>query len=118
MSKQARSDVIRKSVRMRAAQLEAELRKGQDLLLEFIPDDQKLKFVRSKFPSRYVELKKHKEGEVNEDDIVVDSENGRVEIRQIDGQEFIVHRVKPDKDTLFKLSMQYHTSKRQIRLVN
>lgn len=57
----ARTDVIRKSVRMRAAQVEAELRKNQDLLLEFIPDDKKMKFVRANFPSRFVEIKAQKD---------------------------------------------------------
>lgn len=52
-----RKSVVRKSVHFRVKQLENEIRKGQDLLLQFIPEEQK-KQVEMKFHSRMVEIVK------------------------------------------------------------
>lgn len=45
-------------------------------------------------------------------------DDGKVEIRNVDGKEFIVHKVDPMKETLFQVSWQYKVSKRTIMEVN
>ena len=41
-----------------------------------------------------------------------------VEIRSIDGNKFIVHIIKPMKDTTFNLSLKYKVSEQSIRNIN
>lgn len=50
-------------------------------------------------------------------DVEIEAEE-EVEIRTVKSKEYIVHKIKPMKDTTFNLSLKYKVSEQQIKTIN
>ena len=72
-----------------------------------IPENQREAYIAKKMPSRMKDVK-----------VEVEVEDEAVEIRTVNEKEYIVHKIKPMKDTVFNLSLKYKVSEKSIKEAN
>ena len=66
-----------------------------------IPENLRDEYIAKKMPSLQ---------QKNPQSEVVEVEQEETEIRTVDNKEYIIHKIKPGKDTTFSLSLKYKVS--------